>query len=47
LALSSVEQSFSGSLFEFIEVFYNRRWLHSSIGCVSPDVFERRFPEEQ
>jgi putative transposase len=35
------------AIFEFIEVFYNRRRLHSSIGYVSPDVFERRFRQER
>jgi len=31
------------AIFEFIEVFYNRRRLHSSIGMMSPAEFERRF----
>jgi putative transposase len=31
------------AIFEFIEVFYNRRRLHSSIGQLSPAEFERRF----
>jgi len=30
----------SGSIFEYIEVFYNRKRLHSSLGYVSPDSFE-------
>ena len=28
------------SIFEYIEVFYNRKRLHSSIGYVSPEMFE-------
>jgi hypothetical protein len=29
------------------EVFHNRRRLHSSIGYLSPDTFERRLLEER
>jgi transposase InsO family protein len=31
------------SLFEFLEVFYNRKRRHSSLGYVSPVVFEQRW----
>ena len=30
------------SIFEYIEVFYNRKRLHSSIGYTSPETFEAR-----
>jgi putative transposase len=35
------------AVFEFIEVFYNRRRLHSSIAYVSPAEFERRLLREE
>ena len=34
------------AIFEFIEVFYNRWRIHSSIDYLSPDRFERRLREE-
>ncbi len=33
--------------FEYIEVFYNQKRLHSTIGYVSPAAFERMFLERQ
>jgi transposase InsO family protein len=31
------------AIFEFIEVWYNRQRLHSSLGYLSPEEFERQF----
>lgn len=33
-------------LFDFIEVFYNQRRRHSTIGQISPAAYERRAHEE-
>lgn len=33
-------ESARGSIFEYIEVFYNRKRMHSSLGYVSPEAFE-------
>jgi transposase InsO family protein len=32
------------SIFEYIEVFYNRQRLHSTLGFRSPAKFENSFP---
>jgi putative transposase len=34
------------SLFEYIEAFYNRIRLHSSLGFLSPEVFERTYNQK-
>ena len=33
------------AIFEYIEIFYNRRRLHSTLGYVSPEEFERRITD--
>jgi putative transposase len=36
-------QLLRSAIFEYIEVFYNRRRRHSALGYLSPDEFERRW----
>ncbi len=35
------------AIFEYLEVFYNRRRRHSSIGYVSPEEFELKYEEQE
>jgi putative transposase len=35
------------SIFEYIEVFYNRKRRHSTLGYVSPDVFEKQWSQKK
>jgi putative transposase len=34
-------------IFEYLEVFYNRVRLHSSLGLLSPDEFERTYNQKR
>ena len=34
------------SIFEYIEVFYNRKRLHSTLKYMSPVVFEKQWQQE-
>ena len=36
----------SNAMFEYIEVFYNRRRRHSQLGYVSPIEYERTLAQE-
>jgi transposase InsO family protein len=33
------------SIFEYIEVFYNRSRIHSAVGYISPAEYEERFKQ--
>jgi transposase InsO family protein len=37
----------STAIFEYVEVFYNRRRRHSALGYVSPIEFERSLVQQQ
>jgi hypothetical protein len=39
----STRQAARTAVFEFIEVFYNRQRLHSSLGYCSPTAFEAAY----
>jgi transposase InsO family protein len=30
-------------VFDYIEVYYNRKRLHSKLGCLSPEAFELKY----
>lgn len=45
-SLGSLGDAFDNAMFEYIEVFYNRRRRHSHLGYVSPIEYERTLTQE-
>jgi putative transposase len=41
------QEEAKSSIFEYIEVFYNRKRSHSALKYVSPIQFEKKFYEKQ
>ena len=41
-----IREEARSSIFEYIEVFYNRMRLHSTIGYMSPEEFEKKMPKK-
>jgi transposase InsO family protein len=41
LSTFKTRQEANLALLEYIEVFYNRKWRHSSLGYLSPDEYKR------
>jgi putative transposase len=39
--VSTIRGEVQASIFEYVEAFYNRVRLHSSLGFLSPEEFER------
>ncbi len=38
-----IREMLRSAIFEFVEVFYNRRHSHSTLGYLSPVDFEKRY----
>ena len=38
----ATREAAKAQVFEYIEVYYNRKRLHSTLGYLSPEVFEAR-----
>lgn len=43
----ATRQQAKESIFEYIEVFYNRKRRHSTIGFLSPELFEKQWHQQQ
>ena len=43
----STRQEAKAAIFEYIEGFYNRKRLHSTLGYLSPEVFEEHYYKQR
>jgi putative transposase len=43
----STQREAKSAVFCWIEVWYNRKRRHSSLGYVSPEVFEQKYQQQQ
>ncbi len=41
------EQRHGAAVFRWIEVWYNRKRRHSSLGYINPEAFEQKFQQQQ
>lgn len=44
---ASLQTELQTAIFHYIEVFYNRRRRHSTLGYLSPAEYERRYHQQQ